>query len=428
MNFINIALLGFGTVGTGVYNAIQMNKEKLKKELNIEFNIKKILVSDISKKRETLIDKALFTQDIDEIINDETINIVVEVMGGIELAKKYIISSFEKNKHVVSANKDLIAINSKELYEYAYKNKCFFMYEASVCGGIPIIRTINNHLLAEKINEVMGIVNGTTNFILTKMYQKYGLTYETVLSEAQELGYAESDPSSDVQGYDAGRKIAILASLCFSAYVNFDDIYIEGITKISPQDIKYAKKFGYNIKLLGISKEHKEGIEAHVYPVFIPHSYRISKVNDAYNAVYLNTEVLGSSMYYGKGAGSLPTASAVLSDIVNIAKNLSLKIQPERIDKNFKRKNILSIDEISTRYYLRLDVKSNNNILSKIMNIFESMNIKAVETLVENIEDDRYVIVILTNKVKEKIFKQCIQKIKQISNDLNIENTIRIED
>lgn len=427
MKVMNIALLGFGTVGTGVYNSIKMNSEKIKKELGLEINIKKILVSNTSKKRE-FEDSSLFTDNLDEIINDDEINIVVEVMGGIDFAKKAILSAFEKRKHVVSANKDLIAVNAKLLYEKAFENNCFFMYEASVCGGIPIIRIINNHLFSEKISEVMGIVNGTTNFILTKMYQKYGLTYETVLSEAKELGYAEADPTADVEGYDAARKIAILSSLCFDTYVGFDDVYVEGITKITPEDVKYAKKFGYNIKLLGISKEHEYGIQAHVYPAFIPHSYQISKVSDAYNAVYLKSNALGSSMYYGKGAGSLPTASAVLSDIVNIIRNINQDIKVEKIDRNFKIKNILSIDEISTKYYIRLSIKSGENIISKITSVFDKLSIKTVEMLVENIEQDLYTVVIITEKTKEIKFKQCIEQIKSIDNNLKIENIIRIED
>ena len=216
MKTVNIALLGFGTVGSGVYEAIRQNNDKYEKTLGLRLEIKKILVSNISKKRD--IDTALLTDNIDEAITDD-IDIVIEVMGGIDFAKKCILTAFSKGKSVVSANKDLIANFGKELYEAADKNKVFFMYEASVCGGIPILRTINEHLSGEKISEVTGIVNGTTNFILTKMYQKYGLTFDTVLSEAQELGYAEADPTADVEGLDAARKVAILASLCFSAYV-----------------------------------------------------------------------------------------------------------------------------------------------------------------------------------------------------------------
>ena len=339
MKTVNIALLGFGTVGSGVYEAIRQNNDKYEKTLGLRLEIKKILVSNINKKRD--IDTALLTDNIDEAITDD-IDIVIEVMGGIDFAKKCILTAFSKGKSVVSANKDLIANFGKELYEAADKNRVFFMYEASVCGGIPILRTINEHLSGEKISEVTGIVNGTTNFILTKMYQKYGLTFDTVLSEAQELGYAEADPTADVEGLDAARKVAILASLCFSAYVTFDDVYSEGISKISPEDVKYAKKFDYNIKLLGISKEHQDGIEAHVYPAFIPNTYQISKVNDAYNAVYLKSNILGSSMYYGAGAGSLPTASAVMSDVIDIIKKQISGEKPKKIDEFFENKKIFT--------------------------------------------------------------------------------------
>ena len=426
MNTFNIALLGFGTVGRGLYEAIQINKDRFASELNAQLNIKKILVSDISKKRAEHIASNLFTDKFDDVLSDD-IDIVVEVIGSIDTAKKYILSAFSKSKHVVSANKDLIAVSAKQLYEEAYKNKCFFMYEAAVCGGIPILRTINSHFLGEKIEELIGIVNGTTNFILTKMYQNHGLSYESVLSEAQDLGYAEADPTSDVEGYDSARKIAILSSLCFSSYLRLEDVYTEGITKITTDDIKYAKKFGYNIKLLGISKENKEGIQAHVYPAFISNDSQISKVSDAYNAIYLKSNLLGSSMYYGKGAGDLPTASAVLSDIVNIIKNINLSVEVEKIDKNFKRKNILSIDEIYTKYYLRISAKSDLNVINEILSIFDDMNINVSEKLSEKIEDDKYNIVILTEKTQEKHLKNSIEKLKQID-DLKIDNIIRIED
>jgi homoserine dehydrogenase len=425
MKNINIALLGFGTVGRGVFDAINMNNDKYIKQLGVKFNINKILVSDINKKRD--IDTNLFTNSIDEAITDE-IDIVIEVMGGIDFAKKCILKAFENGKSVVSANKDLIANHSKELYESAYKNKVFFMYEASVCGGIPIIRTIEEHLSSEQITEVTGIVNGTTNFILTKMYQKYGLTYETVLSEAQELGYAEADPTADVEGLDAARKIAILSSLCFSAYVEFKDVYTEGITKISTEDIKYAKKFDYNIKLLGISKEHEDGIEAHVYPAFIPNSYQLSKVNDAFNAVYIKSNVLGSSMYYGAGAGSLPTASAVMSDVVDITKKILKGEKVTKIDQYFTTKKILSIEDISSKYYIRMLSNSGNNTVSKVTSTFEKYDIKTLEIITEQRNDDKYNIVIITEKTNEKLFRNCIDNLKNIGNSLVIENIIRIEE
>ena len=425
MKTVNIALLGFGTVGSGVYEAIRQNNDKYEKTLGLRLEIKKILVSNISKKRD--IDTALLTDNIDEAITDD-IDIVIEVMGGIDFAKKCILTAFSKGKSVVSANKDLIANFGKELYEAADKNKAFFMYEASVCGGIPILRTINEHLSSEQISEVTGIVNGTTNFILTKMYQKYGLTFDTVLSEAQELGYAEADPTADVEGLDAARKVAILASLCFSAYVTFDDVYTEGITKISPEDVKYAKKFDYNIKLLGISKEHQDGIQAHVYPAFIPNTYQISKVNDAYNAVYLKSNILGSSMYYGAGAGSLPTASAVMSDVIDIIKKQISGEKPKKIDEFFENKKILSIDEISCKYYVRFTASTGGGGVSKISSEFAKSNINTLDILTQLRNDGKYTIVVITEKAREKNFRDCIEQIKKSCNDINVENIIRIEE
>jgi homoserine dehydrogenase len=425
MKTINIALLGFGTVGSGVYNAIKSNEEKLKKEFNANLIIKKILVSDKTKKRAEDINPNIFTDNFTDVITDD-IDLVVEVMGSMDFAKKCILAAFERGKHVVSANKDLIATYGQELYKAAYENNCFFMYEASVCGGIPILRVINNHLFGEKIEKITGIMNGTTNYILSKMYQE-GLEYKDVLSEAQRLGYAEADPTSDVEGYDSARKVAILSSLCFNTYVTFKDVYTEGITNITKQDISYAKKMGYNIKLLGVSKENDGKIEAYVYPAFIPNTCQISNVKDAYNAVYLKSNLLGESMYYAKGAGSLPTASAVLSDIVNIVKNMSLNLPGERLDRNFEKKEILSIDEIFTKYYLRIGLKSNIDISSEILSIFENMGIGVVKNIKEDIQNNNTIIVI-TEKVKESKIKQCIESLKNLNKNLEIGNMIRIED
>ena len=425
MRNINIALLGFGTVGSGVYNAIKSNEEKLKKEFNANLIIKKILVSDKTKKRAEDINPNIFTDNFTDVITDD-IDLVVEVMGSMDFAKKCILTAFERGKHVVSANKDLIATYGQELYKAAYENNCFFMYEASVCGGIPILRVINNHLFGEKIEKITGIMNGTTNYILSKMYQE-GLEYKDVLSEAQRLGYAEADPTSDVEGYDSARKLAILSSLCFNTYVTFKDVYTEGITNITKQDISYAKKMGYNIKLLGVSKENDGKIEVYVYPAFIPNTCQISNVKDAYNAVYLKSNLLGESMYYAKGAGSLPTASAVLSDIVNIVKNMSLNLPVERLDRNFEKKEILSIDEIFTKYYLRISLKSNIDISSEILSIFENMGIGVVKNIKEDIKDNNTIIVI-TEKVKESKIKKCIESLKNLNKNLEIGNMIRIED
>ena len=425
MRTINIALLGFGTVGSGVYNAIKSNEETLKKELNANLIIKKILVSDKTKKRAEDINPNIFTDNFTDVITDD-IDLVVEVMGSMDFAKKCILTAFERGKHVVSANKDLIATYGQELYKAAYENNCFFMYEASVCGGIPILRVINNHLFGEKIEKITGIMNGTTNYILSKMYQE-GLEYKDVLSEAQRLGYAEADPTSDVEGYDSARKVAILSSLCFNTYVTFKDVYTEGITNITKQDISYAKKMGYNIKLLGVSKENDGKIEAYVYSAFIPNTCQISNVKDAYNAVYLKSNLLGESMYYAKGAGSLPTASAVLSDIVNIVKNMSLNLPVERLDRNFEKKEILSIDEIFTKYYLRISLKSNIDISLEILSIFENMGIGIVKSIKEDIQDNNTIIVI-TEKVKESKIKKCIESLKNLNKNLEIGNMIRIED
>ena len=335
---IRAALLGFGTVGTGVYKVLQKQKEDMIPKLGSQIEIKKILVRNLEKAAAKVEDPAVLTNNWDEIVNDPEIDIVIELIGGIEPARSYILAAINAGKHVVTANKDLIAVHGKELLDAAEAHHVDFLFEAAVAGGIPIIRPLKECLAGNHMAEVMGIVNGTTNFILTKMTQD-GMEFKDALALATELGYAEADPTADIEGLDAGRKVAILASVAFNSRVVFDDVYIEGITKITAKDIKYAKEMGCDIKLLGVAKNTEEGIEAYVCPMLIPSRHPLASVNDSYNAVFVNGDAVENAMFYGRGAGELPTASAVVGDLLilqEILRQTAVQELDVPVIKNFR--------------------------------------------------------------------------------------------
>ena len=324
MKTIKIALLGFGTVAQGTFNLLQDNANLIENRSGVTIEISKIFVRNPEKYSHiTLPSTAKYVTNIDDIVNDESIDIVVELMGGTTFAKDCVESALKHGKSVVTANKDLLAVAGPYLFDLAYKNKVDLRFEASVLGGIPIIRTLYESLGGNHITELVGIMNGTTNFILSKMTEE-GLSYGAVLKEAQDLGYAEADPTADVEGLDAARKLAILASISFNRRIFFEDVTVEGITKIDTEDISYGKEFGYNIKLIGIAKETSKGLSLNVYPAFVPLTHPLASVRGSYNAIYIKGNGIDDAMFYGRGAGSLPTGSSVVSDIMEVAKNIAL--------------------------------------------------------------------------------------------------------
>ena len=288
---VKAALLGFGTVGTGVYKVLKNQEEEMEAKIGCKVEIKKILVRNIEKAAGKLEDPSMLTNNWEEIVNDPEIEIVIELMGGINPARKYILEALKAGKHTVSANKDLIAVHGHELLETAHEHHVDFLFEAAVAGGIPIIRPLKQCLAGNHMTEIMGIVNGTTNFILTKMTQE-GMEFKDALALATELGYAEADPTADIEGLDAGRKVAILASVAFNSRVVFNDVYTEGIAKITSKDIRYAKEMGRDIKLLGVARNTEDGIEAYVCPMLIPSSHPLATVNDSYNAVFVHGDAV----------------------------------------------------------------------------------------------------------------------------------------
>jgi len=344
---VNVAVMGYGTVGSGVVEVIETNGKKIDKRAGMHVNIKYVL--DLRDFPDDPIQEKI-VHDFETIVNDQDIKIVVEVMGGVEPAYTFVKQCLRAGKSVVTSNKALVAKHGAELLEIARSNNINFLFEASVGGGIPIIRPLNSSLTADEIEEITGILNGTTNYMLSKMFYE-GAEYNTVLKEAQANGYAEADPTADVEGYDACRKIAILSSLVSGQQVDFEDIYTEGITKITAADMKYAKAMGMTIKLLAVAKREAEELQAIVAPFLLGADHPLFNVNDVFNAIFVRGNVLGDAMFYGSGAGKLPTASAVVADIVDAAKHLHRTIM---IDWASEKLKLQDRSQMERRFFVRI--------------------------------------------------------------------------
>ena len=424
---INIALLGLGTVGQGIVNVLKENNHEISQKVGFPINIKTVLVRNIEKAK-AFDDSLNLTTDFSDIINDAEINIVVEVMGGENPARQYMLQALQAKKHVITANKDVVALHGREMFEAATAHKVDFMFEASVGGGIPIIRPLKQCLTANKITEVMGIVNGTTNYMLTKMSNE-GMDYNQVLKEAQEKGYAESDPTADVGGLDAARKLAILSSIAFNTKVSLNDVYVEGITKITPDDIKYAKELGYVVKLLAIAKDNVDnGIEVRVHPAFISNKHPLSSVNDVFNAIYINGNAVGEAMFYGRGAGSLPTASAVVADVIDVARNIVHDMSGRILCTCFEDKKIASIDESISSYYIRLLVKDEPGVLALIAGAFGDQKVSLGSVIQKQKLNNQAESVLLTGAISDVNIQKALTNIKSLNVVTEVYNVIRVEE
>lgn len=380
MKPVKVGLLGLGTVGTGVVRIVEGHQEDLASQVGSPIVIEKVLVQNKSKARNIAIDADKLTEDPWDIIRHPDIDVIVEVMGGIGLTKEYILEALSRGKHVVTANKDLMALHGPEILAKAQENRCDVLYEASVAGGIPIIRTLVEGFSSDRINKIMGIVNGTTNFILTKMSQE-GASYLDVLKEAQELGYAESDPTSDVEGLDAARKMTILATIGFRANVALEDVSVQGISSVSKEDILYAKRLGYEVKLLGIAERQDDLISISVQPTMVKQSHPIASVNGVFNAVYVYGEAVGETMFYGAGAGELPTATSIVSDLVAVVKNLKLGVNGMQGSLAYKEKKLKTDDQISSKYFLLLKVADRAGVLARITQVFADFEVSLESVL-----------------------------------------------
>ncbi|WHY89106.1 homoserine dehydrogenase [Neobacillus novalis] len=366
---ISIGLLGLGTVGSGVVKIIKNHQDKLIHQVGCPVVIKKILVQDLHKDRPVEIETGLLTSNADEILRDKEIDVVIEVMGGVEETKDYLISALRQGKHVVTANKDLMALHGSELLTVASEHGCDLFYEASVAGGIPILRGLVDGLASDRITQMMGIVNGTTNYILTKMSDE-GRSYDEVLKEAQDLGFAEADPTSDVEGLDAARKMTILATLGFSMHIDLDDVKVCGISSITEEDLRYGKQLGYTMKLIGYAHREGEKVEVSVAPTFLSNNHPLASVQNEYNAVYVYGEAVGETMFYGPGAGSLPTATAVVSDLVGVMKNLRLGVNGRSAVTPQYPKLLKDNEEQFSKYFLRIHVQDEVGVFADITAIF----------------------------------------------------------
>ena len=365
---INAAILGAGTVGGGVYKLAQAMEEDIFHKTGAKLVIKKMLVRNVNKERKG-IPSEILTDDWNSIINDPEIDIIVELMGGITPAKKYVIEALNAGKQVVTANKDLLAEYGEEVMSAAEKSGNDLQFEAAVAGAIPIIRPLKQSMAGNHITEVMGIVNGTTNYILTKMTEK-GMDYADALAEATELGYAEADPTADVEGYDAGRKIAIMASIAFNSRVTFSQVYTEGITKISAADIRYAKEFGYVIKLLGVAHNTENGIEVGVYPMMIRKEHPLASVRDSFNAVFVHGDAVDDAMFYGRGAGEFPTASAVMGDVIDVVRNIGYGCTGRISCTCYKDLPIKEFGQVKNKFFIRMQVANEPGVLAAIAEVF----------------------------------------------------------
>lgn len=427
MKAISIGLLGLGTVGSGVVQIIENHQDKLMHQIGCPVAIKKILVKSLEKDRGVQVQPNMLTLSADDILDDPEIDVIIEVMGGVEETRNYLLRALRNKKHVVTANKDLMALHGPELLAEATRNNCDLFYEASVAGGIPILRGLVDGLASDRITKMMGIVNGTTNFILTKM-SKYGSPYEEVLKEAQDLGYAESDPTADVEGLDAARKMAILATLGFSMNIDLDDVSVEGITKITEEDLAYSKRLGYTIKLIGIADRDGEKVDVSVQPTLLAETHPLAGVNDEYNAVYVYGEAVGETMFYGPGAGSLPTATSIVSDLVAVLKNMRLGVNGRSAASPQYEKCLKSDEEILSKYFLRLHVKDELGVFASITTLFSQHKISFEKIMQLPIKDtEQSEIVLVTHKATKKDLDDVLQKLRDNELVHDVKSTYRVE-
>ena len=414
---INVGIIGFGTVGTGAVRILLKNRDILKERIGFEINLKKIADLDITRDRGISISPDILTTNADDILNDPHIDIVVELIGGIRPAKDFILKAIQNRKHVVTANKALLATAGNEIFNAALEAGVEIGFEASVAGGIPIIKIIRESLVADRIKAVYGIINGTSNYILTKMTEEH-VEFSEALKEAQSLGYAEADPTLDVEGIDSAHKLAILAALSYGIPISFDRIYSEGISRVSPQDIEFASEFGYKVKLLAIAKETDNAIELRVHPTMIPKEYLISKVDGPFNAVYVEGDATGSTLYYGRGAGDMPTGSAVVSDIVDIARNIRKNAigRMPIMTRTLRDLRIKKMDDVVSKYYFRFFALDKPGVLSKISGILGNYNISIASVIQKGRRVGKAVpLVVLTHEAKEKDVRQALHEIDQLS-------------
>ena len=423
---INIALLGFGTVASGIPFLLQENGEKITSEAGTEIQIAKVLVRDDAEK-DALLAKGHdfnFVTDISAILNDDTVDIVIELMGRIEPAKTFITQALQAKKHVVTANKDLLAVHGTDLLKVAKDNGVVLYYEAAVAGGIPILRTLANSYTADKITKILGVVNGTSNFMMTKMVDE-GWTYDEALAEASRLGYAESDPTNDVDGIDAAYKMVILSQFAFGMTIKFEDVRHEGIRHITPEDVKLAQKLGFVIKLVGEIVERPSGIYAEVVPTFLPKDHQLATVNGVMNAVFVESIGINEAMFYGPGAGQKPTATSVVADVIELAKGIN-KGDVLPAFNTFARETVYATKEdLVDKYYFAIETDDKAGQLLHLAELFHAENVSFEQVFQENIGDNHASIAIISHKMDLNQFDSLVEKISALDG-FTLRNTIKV--
>lgn len=424
---ISIGLLGLGTVGSGVVKIIENHQDKLMHQVGCPVSIKKVLVKDVNKPRAVEFKQEMLTADVSDIIENPEIDVVIEVMGGVEETREHILTALRNRKHVVTANKDLMAVHGPELLAVAAENGCDLFYEASVAGGIPILRGLVDGLASDRITKIVGIVNGTTNYILTKM-TKQRIAYADALKKAQELGFAEADPTADVEGLDAARKMVILSTLGFSMEVDLEDVKVTGISDISEEDLQYGKRLGYTMKLIGIAQRDGDKVEVSVQPTLLSDTHPLASVNDEYNAVYVYGEAVGQTMFYGPGAGSLPTATAIVSDLVAVMKNMRLGVNGKSVITPQFEKRLKEPHEIYSKYFLRLLVRDEVGVFSNITSIFSQHGVSFEKILQLPVkEKGQAEIVLVTHLASLQDYEEILVELRDLAAVHQIMSSYRVE-
>jgi homoserine dehydrogenase len=429
MREIKVGVLGLGVVGSGTVRILQENAQEIAQRVGAKLTVKKIAVRDIDKPRAVTVDRSLLTTDPFEVIVDPEIEILAELIGGVEPAHEYVMRAIKSGKHIVTANKEMMAKAGHDLMEAARHAGRDFYLEGSVAGGIPIINAIKEALTANRVREVMGIVNGTTNYILTKMTEE-GADFDDVLAEAQAKGYAETDPTSDVDGFDAQYKIAILASIAFNSRVHVEDVSAQGIRGIGARDIALARELGFRIKLVAVAQQSADGrlMQVRVHPALLPLSHPLASVNGVMNAVLVRGDAVGEVMFYGPGAGSLPTGSAVAGDLVAIGRNI-LAGSTGRIGCTcFDEKGALPIESVQTKFYIRVLAADRPKVLASIASVFGDHDV-SIESVVQHMQsDDRAEIVWVTHQVKERNVREALDVIRALPVVEAVSNCIRVQE
>ncbi|EON20136.1 homoserine dehydrogenase [Cupriavidus necator] len=434
MNPIKVGLLGIGTVGSGTFNVLKRNQEEIRRRAGRGIEIAIVADLNTERARELTNGEVEIVSDANEVVNRPDIDIVIELIGGYGIARELVLKAIENGKHVVTANKALLAVHGNEIFEAARRKGVIVAFEAAVAGGIPIIKALREGLTANRIQWIAGIINGTTNFILSEMRDK-GLDFDVVLKEAQQLGYAEADPTFDIEGVDAAHKVTLMSAIAFGMPVQFDKAHVEGITKLSAIDIKYAEELGYRIKLLGITRRRDDGVELRVHPTLVPASRLIANVEGAMNAVLVQGDAVGATLYYGKGAGAEPTASAVIADLVDVTRLHTadpnhrvphLAFQPDELSSV----PVLPIEEINSSYYLRMRVADETGVLAEITRILAEggISIDAMLQKESREGEPQTDIIILTHITREKHVNAAIAKIEALPTVLSAVTRLRMEE